>query len=163
MKTVQQIATERGVTVQAIRKRLKRLATKFPTGTTERKGGTLYINHDAERILTNGLRPIQDVVENHVANQKNTGCQPAQPEDEPASMNIFKNFLIDQIDTKDKQISELMQQNAELIKKIDNFQMLLRNEQVLNVLPVQPAANAEPIRDVISQKSSLFSRIFKRS
>jgi hypothetical protein len=158
MKTVNLLALEYGVSVQAVRKRLKRLATRLPTGTTEKIGGALYINPDAERLIMEGLQPVNAAVGNQVANQNNQVANQVGNQS-PYIEDSFNMILTEQLKVKDAQIEELMKQNAALIKEIEYFQMLLRNEQMIKALPVaavpEPPAPAPP-------HTGFLQRFFKR-
>jgi valyl-tRNA synthetase len=156
MKTVTQLALEYGVSVQAVRKRLKRLATRLPTGTTEKIGGALYINPDAERLIMEGLQPTNAAVGNLVANQNNQVANQKTLYIEDS----FNMVLTEQLKAKDAQIEELMKQNAALIKEIENFQMLLRNEQMIKALPVPVGESEQPTP--IIQRAGFLQRFFKR-
>jgi DNA-binding transcriptional MerR regulator len=162
LKTVQQLAREYGVSTQAIRKRIRRLTTKLPTNATMVVNQVLYVSPLGEPIICNGLRWSAQPVDNQVDNQNdqvdnqvdNQNDQPEQPftpvEDR------FNMVLTEQLKIKDEQISELLRQNAELIKQLEGFQQLMKNEQFIKALPM--AASAQPTPE--TAKTSLFKKFF---
>jgi len=145
-KTVSQIAKENNVSPQALYKRLNRLSTELKTYLHKDKNGRTLVDPDGERILTEGL--------NRVDNQ---GYKPVDNQTDHVVYE-FNSFLQDQIKVKDQQIQDLLDQNKDLIQKVEYFQVLLKNEQVIKTLP-RPDEDQE---DQSEPKRNIFQRLFNR-
>jgi predicted DNA-binding protein YlxM (UPF0122 family) len=145
-KTVSQIAKENNVSPQALYKRLNRLSTELKTYLHKDKNGRTLVDPDGERILTEGL--------NRVDNQ---GYKPVDNQTDHVVYE-FNSFLQDQIKVKDQQIQDLLDQNKDLIQKVEYFQVLLKNEQVIKTLP-RPDEDQE---DRSEPKRNIFQRLFNR-
>jgi predicted DNA-binding protein YlxM (UPF0122 family) len=146
MKTISQIAKENNVSPQALYKRLNRLSTELKTYLHKDKNGRILVDSNGERILTEGL--------NRVDNQ---GYKPVDNQTDHVVYE-FNSFLQDQIKVKDQQIQDLLDQNKDLIQKVEYFQVLLKNEQVIKTLP-PPDEDQE---DQLEPKRNIFQRLFNR-
>lgn len=140
MRTVNQIAKELGVSPQAIYKKVN--------GSLK---GDLKKNIHKDKIT--GKTLIDDKgFEIIKARSIQTNKAPAGSNQEPDQIpNSFVTLLGDQLKEKDRQIAELMNQNKSLIDKLENMQVLLKNEQQQQALLV----------DNSNKKTGLFDRLFK--
>jgi hypothetical protein len=120
-KTVAEIAKEYDVTVQALYKRLKRFKTSLTPYLHKTDDGRTLIDPEGVTILTDGLNPVL-----------NRGSKPVDGVVE----NQFNEFLQNQIRVKDEQIRELLEQNRQLVKEVENFQILMQTEQMKSLPPV---------------------------
>lgn len=116
--SVQQAAAELGVTPQAVYKKL-RSAEIWKHVSKDGSGRTM--------ISADGLKILKD----RSAKAAPTGSTPKEAPDakEKTGADSFADLLGDQLRQKDQQIAELMKQNADLLDKLQNFQILLANEQ----------------------------------
>ncbi len=178
MKTVPELAREYGVTPQAIHKRIRRLSTKLTTGSTVVDNHVIRVSPQGERIICDGLKPVNNQVDNHNNQVDNQSCQPSQPVSAAAPVDLV-DFLAEQVRVKDDQIAELLAQNAGLVKALGEFQQLQKSEQILRALPAAVIENeadtsnlaARDERDaainaanpVPKNKKSFFSKFFKGS
>jgi len=105
MKTVKYIADEIGVSKQAINKRLSRLPTTIvATIVTTNEKGVRLINSDGEAILKAAMKVKLPPTEPEVAdNQPTTETKVAD------NQNEYYVILKNEIDAKNKQISEIQQ------------------------------------------------------
>lgn len=125
MKSVAELAEELDVTPQAIYKRLNgRLKSRLKKHTKKSKGKTL-INSQGQAI-------IRDSFDLRVETEFKRVESPVESPSSP-----INSVLIDQLQTKDEQIKQLMKQNESLLEKIENMQVLLRHEQEKNLLLIE--------------------------
>lgn len=149
MKTMSQLSKDYNISPQAVYKRLKRLSNKLSPYLDKDENGRTVVNIDGERILMSGIEKIniqdsqaQDNQNNHVDNQ-------------------FNVFLQDQIKVKDQQIKNLLEQNKDLVKKVENMQVLLRNEQEIKTLTPPPTLMDDHQEDQRTKKG-IFHRLLRR-
>lgn len=139
MRTVSEVAKELNMSPQAINKKINnQLQTKLQGVVEKDSRGKWLISEKAFKIIATSC--------NQVAGQVAGELQP--------DLQLI-SVLTEQLKTKDEQISELLKQNASLIDKLENMQVLmkLKSEKVEQI--------EGDIQEVKSQ--SLWSRIFKNS
>lgn len=149
LKTVNQIAKEYDVSRQAVYKRLNRLSTRLTPCLHKDKDGITVIDEDGERILT-------EIWKKRTVNHDNQSSQLKQKVDSKP-VNQLNDFLYEQIRIKDQLINDLLSQQKDLIEKINNFQVLLQNEQIKSLPQNKDNDKDQEI------KKNLFQRLFSRN
>lgn len=117
--SVQQAAAELGITPQAVYKKLQ--------GAEIRK----HVSKDGSgrtMISAAGLKILKDRSARATPPTGSTPKEAPEAKDKTGA-DSFADLLGDQLRQKDQQIAELMKQNADLLDKLQNFQILLANEQ----------------------------------
>lgn len=124
MKSISEIARELKITPQAVYKKVNnQLKTKLKNHIHKDASGKTLIDEDGQAIIKLSVlrssQPVENQSSQSVVNQ-------IEQENE-----LF-NLLKEQLKIKDGQIQELLNQNGHLIQKIENMQVLLKNEQEKN-------------------------------
>ena len=136
MKKVSELAKELGVSPQSIYKRInKTFKQQLKQHVHKDESGKTLIDSGGEEIIKRSFKRKDD-----------------EPFNEPFT-DTFKEFLVKQVEEKDRQISELMKQNESLTNKLEIMQILLKNEQEKGRLLIE-AKEEKP--------KGILSRWFKR-
>lgn len=141
MRTVSEIAKELKITPQAVYKKVhNQLKNELKEHIHKGEKGNTLIDEGGEKIIRESLnresQPVKQPDSQQVENQLN---------------NEFVQLLKEQLKVKDGQMQDLLNQNNSLLNKIENMQILLKNEQektayltsgsaVESTEPQQPAA-----------------------
>jgi len=132
MKKVSELAKELGVSPQSIYKRInKTFKQQLKQHVHKDESGKTLIDSGGEEIIKRSFK---------------------RKDDEPFT-DTFKEFLMKQVEEKDRQISELMKQNESLTNKLEIMQILLKNEQEKGRMLIE--AKEE-------KQKGFFYRLFKR-
>jgi hypothetical protein len=119
MRSVSEIAKDLRITPQAVYKKVHNQLKNELKGHVHKDGkGKTLIDEEGEQIIKGSL---------------NRDSQPfKQPDSQPGENQLNNEFVLllkDQLKVKDCQIQDLMNQNGSLLDKIENMQVLLKNEQ----------------------------------
>ena len=117
MKSVAELANELNVTPQAIYKRLNGSLKVRLKNHTQRKNGKTVIDSEGQAIIKNSFETKIKKDSKQVEN--------------------VNTILVEQLQKKDEQIQQLMNQNENLLEKIENMQVLLRHEQEKNMILIE--------------------------
>jgi len=140
-KTIKQIADELKLSKQAIRKRINQLP---PTEVSTNANGTIFVSEA-------GVSKIKTSV-----NQVGTNLPPTVGTQVDTLVDTLKN----QLEVKDKQISEQQQTIKELTSTVEKLSDSLRDSQALHAGTMQKqltAAHTDP-----DTEKNFFKRIFTR-
>jgi hypothetical protein len=132
LKTVVEISKELNISPQAIYKKINnQLSTKLLNHIHKDLNGKTCLDEDGERIIKESLSQKFKPEFKPVDNQFKESSQPVDNwfKENTAQNDAFITVLKAQLEVKDLQIGELLKQNDSLIKKIENMQVLLKNEQ----------------------------------
>jgi hypothetical protein len=157
VKTINEIGREYNVTVQAVYKRIKKFKTSLIPHLTKDENGRTVIDNEGERILTESW-----------GKSLNQSVKPSLNQSDPND-HQFKDFLQEQIKVKDDTIRDLLEQNKQLVKEVEYFQILLKNAQELQLLPSSSEApeSEAPADETADQmkaktKKTFFQRLFRK-
>ena len=137
MKTVSEIAKEMGVSPQAVYKKINgSMGAELKKHLHKDKRGRTVIDSTGARLLMG----------------KGSAKDPSSTKQKKPVDNSMSTLLMEQLREKDKQISELLDQNTSLIQKLENMQVLLKNEQQQKTLLLESP----------TEKKGLFSFLKKK-
>jgi len=117
MKTVAELAKKLNVSTQTIYRKLNSVQQGVEECLTEKRGVTSYVTEYGESLIRECL----------------TGVQRSSTDVEHGNSEIIE-LLKSQLDRKDEQIAAKDEQISELLKKLENMQILLKAEQDKNIL-----------------------------
>lgn len=178
MKTLRTIATESGLSKTAVRKRAQRAGV---LDQLTRINGTLYADEDQEAKILEGLTVEQITIDDLLNDQPQPNTEPtraADPEDQEQHTQEAEDatqaqedaqdnaqlptptlqFLMKQLEAKDQQIKDLMDQNRELLRSLQYEQS--KNKQIATAEPTPAEPAEEPKTEEPKQKRSIWQWIF---
>lgn len=145
MKSISDFAKELNISPQAIYKKINhQLTTELVTHIHKGLNGKTLIDEVGEIIIKESLTQKFKFSDNQF-----------KPSSQPFNSNFeLVELLKKQLEVKDNQIGELLNQQESLIEKIENMQILLKSEQDKKILLPNPDENR------MGLKTSFLKKIF---